>query len=76
MTRLHQPLSLAEAIERRDAFLRHGVPLDFIQSRIAWARRQRNREMAEATRALVGLLKKSLLQLRWRSAPPALRRHA
>jgi len=74
--RCGQPRSLGELIERRDAFLRDGVPSEFIEAQIAEARRRRNREMAHAARALAGLAKTWLLRLRWRAGQPAARRHA
>jgi len=61
-----QPRSLAEMLARREAFLRDGVPLDFIAAQVALARRQRNQEMAEAVLGLLRMAKRWLLPPRGR----------
>ncbi|HTO63186.1 MAG TPA: hypothetical protein VMM15_18220 [Bradyrhizobium sp.] len=53
-----QPRVLTEMMEHRDAFLREGVPFDFIQAQIAQARRRRNQEMGEAVLGLVRAVRK------------------
>ena len=73
MTRFNGPLNLEEMIHRRDAFLRDGVPSEFIRQQIELARRQRNAEMADATLGLLSLIAGFLRGLARGHGLPAIR---
>ncbi len=61
--RPQEALTMSEMMERRDRFVREGIPMDFIQRQIDLARRQRNQEMGEAAVALLAELRRWVYRL-------------